>query len=430
MTRDQAIKFLITKPYKFGHMLGFTKLTEVHNKWIIDMIKGKGDKTLQASRGTYKTTCDSISLSLIIILLPNKRTLFMRKTDTDVKEVIKQVQKILQDPHTQVFVQAIYGDVQLKMTVQSATEITTNLSTDIKGTSQLVGIGLGSSLTGKHFDYIFTDDIVNINDRISKAERDRTKLIYQELQNIKNRGGRIFNTGTPWHKDDAFSIMPEPEKYDCYKMIEYGVMSEEDLADIKERMSPSLFAANYELQHIASEDIIFDDPEIGADSALVMNGTSHCDAAFFGEDYTAFTICATHDGKFYVFGKCWRKHIDDVMDEIVSLHEHFNCGKLWTETNADKGYVAKAFKEKGVRIATYHESQNKYVKIVSHLKFNWRNVIFVKGTDEEYIDMICDYNEDAEHDDAPDSLASLIRIMAKKIKNEDYVSIFESYYGG
>ena len=51
MTRKQAIDFLTKKPYRFGIMLGFDKLSEVHNKWIIDMVKGKDDKTLQASRG-------------------------------------------------------------------------------------------------------------------------------------------------------------------------------------------------------------------------------------------------------------------------------------------------------------------------------------------------------------------------------------------
>ena len=138
----------------------------------------------------------------------------MRKTDNDVKEIIKQTSKILQDQHTLYFVQCIYG-VNLRLATENATELTTNLSIDIRGTAQLVGTGCGGSLTGKHFDRIFTDDIVNVNDRISKAERERTKTVYQELQNIRNRGGRIFNTGTPWHKEDAFSMMPNIEKYDC-----------------------------------------------------------------------------------------------------------------------------------------------------------------------------------------------------------------------
>ena len=337
----------------------------------------------------------------------------MRKTDSDVKEVIKQVQKILENPYTQVFVNAIYG-VNLKLTVQSATEISTNLSIGIKGTSQLLGIGTGSSLTGKHFDFIFTDDIVNVNDRISKAERDRTKLVYQELQNIKNRGGKIFNTGTPWHKSDCFTLMSNIIQYNCYHEEIKRIINEHELIELKNKMAPSLFAANYELRFIANENVIFDRPQVGADPSLCEQGFSHVDAAFYGEDFTAFTIANIHDGKFYVYGKCWRKHIDDVMDEIVSLHNGFMAQKLYCELNADKGYVAKQFKVKGLRVSAYNESQNKYIKIVSHLKFEWDDVIFVKGTDEKYIEQICDFNEEAEHDDCPDSLASLIRIMAKR----------------
>ena len=145
-----------------------------------------------------------------------------------------------------------------------------------------------------------------------------------------------------------------------------------------------------------------------------MQGESHVDAAYYGEDWTAFTTAAIHDGKFYVLGKCWRKHIDDVEDNIVAIHTRMQAGKLHTETNADKGYVAKSLRSKGVRIATYHESQNKFIKISSYLKAEWPDIIFVEGTDPKYIEQICDYNEDAEHDDCPDSLASLIRSIGRR----------------
>lgn len=432
MTRQQAIEFLKYNPVKFAKMLGFTKLSSLHNKWIVDMVRGKEDKTLQSSRGTYKTTCVSMALALIIILLPNKRTMFMRKTDGDVKEVLKQVQKILNDPHTQYFVQAIYG-VNLRMLVASSTEILTNLTTDTKGTAQLVGIGTGASLTGKHFDRIFTDDIVNVQDRISKAERDRTKIIYQELQNIKNRGGRIFNTGTPWHKDDAFSIMPEPERYDCYQEDVREIISEEELDDIRSKMVPSLFAANYELRFIASEDVIFVSPRVGGDPAMVEQGIVHIDAAYGGEDYTAMTICRKKDGVYYVLGKLWHRAVDEVEDEIIDLRKKYNCGKVFCEDNADKGYLAKSLRKKGERVVTYHEAENKYMKIVTNLKPEWKNVVFVTGTDPEYIDQVCDYNEDADHDDAPDSLASVVRQLLKKkdseIQDGKYKSVFGGIYG-
>ena len=423
MTREQAVSFLLERPVAFARMLGFTKLGDLHNRWIVDMVRGRGDKTLQASRGTYKTTCVSVALALIIILLPKKRTLFMRKTDGDVKEVIKQVNKILKDPHTQYFVSVIYG-VNLRLTVESATELSTNLVYDVKGTSQLVGIGSGSSITGKHFDFIFTDDIVNLQDRISRAERERTKTVYQELQNIKNRGGRIVNTGTPWHPEDAFTVMPPAERFPCDHPEIRPIISPEDLAALRESMIPSLFAANYELRFIASEDVIFTNPRLGGDPAKVEQGITHIDAAYGGEDYTAFTAANVDGDTFYIYGRLWRKHVDDVQDQIVSLHDQFHAGRINCEDNGDKGYLGKELRKKGLRVSIYHESMNKFLKISTYLKGAWKNVVFVEGTDEEYINQVCDYTEDADHDDAPDSLSSVIRLLwKKKNRNRKWLKI-------
>lgn len=420
MTRDQAVRFLLRYPYKFAHSVGFTKLTQLHNEWMRDMISGTDDETLQAHRGSYKTTCVSVALAIMLVLRPNLRTLFMRKTDNDIKEVIAQVKKIVESPQMQCFVSAIYG-VNLKFTTSTANEISTNLTNDPRGTSQLVGLGMGGSLTGKHFDRIFTDDIVNVQDRISKAERDRTKMIYQELRNIVNRGGRIYNTGTPWHKDDCFVLMPNPKKFDCYST---GLIEDAVIKEIREKMTASLFAANYELRHIAAEDVIFSTPETGADLAMVEQGECHIDAAYGGEDYTAFTICKKHGGKYYIFGRVWKRHVDDVEGEIIELRKRFNAGRIFCEDNGDKGYLGKDLRRKGERVSIYHEDMNKFLKITTYLKSEWSNVIFVEGTDPEYINQICDYNENAEHDDAPDSCASIIRKLWKQGERKQYTPIY------
>ena len=425
MTRAQAIEILLKFPYKFGKAVGFTKLTPLHNQWIKMMVSGLGDVTLQAHRGSYKTTSVSLALAILMILYPNKKIAFFRKTDTAVKEIIIQTRKILEHPVTQVFIFAIWR-TNIVFTKNSATELNTNLTNDPRGVSQLTGVGTKSSITGKHYDIIFTDDIVTLIDRISKAERESTKLFYQELRNLINRGGRIINTGTPWHNEDAFTLMPNIQKYDCYQT---GLIGAEELEAIKKSMTASLFAANYELKHIADEDVLFSNPALGADITLVNNGISHVDSAYYGEDYTAFTIVAIHDGKFYVYGKCWRKHIDDCMDEIVSLYGVFLCSKIFTENNADKGYSAKEMKKRGLRVVTYHEDMNKYLKISTYLKGDWDNIVFVDGTDPEYISQILDYNEDAEHDDCPDSLSSLIRKMKKKRERNTEAKEYQSIMG-
>lgn len=419
MTREAAIAILLNEPVKIGYAVGFDKLTALHNRWIIEMIRGTQDKTLQAHRGSYKTTCVSIALACIFVLLPNKKTLFLRKTDADVKEVIRQVRNILLSPPMQEAARLIHGKDMVLIT-QTASELSSNLPGDSKGTSQLVAMGINGSITGKHFDRIFTDDIVNVQDRTSKAERDRTKIVYQELQNIRNRGGRIFNTGTPWHKEDCFSLMPNIERHDCYST---GLISKEKLQIIREAMTASLFAANYELRHIASDDVIFTSPQTGADPALAEQGICHIDASYGGEDGTAFTICKKSGGKYYIYGRLWQKHVDDCLPEIIRLRKAFNAGIIYSERNADKGYLAKALRDKGERADTYHEKTNKFVKITSYLKSEWKNVVFVAGTDAEYINQICDYTENAEHDDAPDSAASIVRKLWNK-KDTEYVPLW------
>lgn len=411
MTRTEAIRLLRDEPVKIGWAVGFKDLTvKLHNPWMREMICARSDKTLQAHRGSYKTTCVSIALACLVVLLPNKKIMFMRKTDSDVKEVIRQVQNILMSPYMQALCEVIHRR-PLMLTTASAVEVNTNLTTDAKGTVQLYGHGISGSLTGKHFDIIFTDDIVNVQDRISKAERDHTKIIYQELQNIKNRGGRIFNTGTPWHKEDCFCLMPEAERFDCYQT---GLIPAATLRSIRDSMAASLFAANYELRHIASDDVIFFDPVTGADLALAEQGICHIDAAYGGEDYTAFTVCHKKDGKYYIFGKLWRKHVDDCISDIIRYRQTLNAGVIYCEDNGDKGYLARDLRQKGERCVVYHESMNKFVKITSYLKAEWKHVVFVTGTDQEYINQICDYTETAEHDDAPDSLASIVRKLWSK----------------
>ena len=413
----QWLELLKKKPYAFGIESGFSDLTDIHNEWIKSFLFSKEDMTLQASRGTYKTTCLSIAMALMVVIYPKYNIIFLRKADDDVKEIIVQTAKLLQSDIYQALAGDLYGTT-LELTKESAFEIDTNLKATSRGTAQLIGIGSGGSLTGKHGDIIITDDIININDRVSKAARERTKYIYQELQNVKNRGGRFINTGTPWHKNDAFTLMPNIQKWDCYDV---GMFTDSTIQKLRESMSPSLFAANYELKHIADEDSMFTSPTIddGSNTHKILNGTAHIDAAYGGGDNSAFTIINRHsDGYIYVYGDLRAKHIDDVLHVFEAKREQYQAGTLFNETNADKGYLNKKIKRP---TKTYHEKMNKYIKISTYLRENWSKIIFVKDTSKEYINQILDYTENAEHDDAPDSLASLIR----ETQNKPSVKLFK-----
>lgn len=419
--RADIVNALRENPTAFAGRLGFPLLTDLHRDWCREMVFGHDDHTLQAHRGSYKTTTVSIALWLLLLLRPNAKVAFFRKTDKDVQEILDQVKKMLGSDVTQYLSDGLWG-TSCHLTTDNALEVGVSISNDPRGGAQLTGMGIGGSMTGKHYDIIFTDDIVNLKDRGSRAERENTKDRYREIKNLINRGGKIFNTGTPWHPKDAFELMPEPERWPWDKT---GLMTKEQYNEIAKVTTPSLLAANYQLRHIPSDDVIFTDPQKGAPIEMVYQGECQTDAAYYGEDYTAFSALNIHDGRIYVYGRMWRKHVDDCMDAICNDVERLMLGRMYMENNADKGYSARAFKERGVRVVGYHEKQNKFVKIVTYLKTSWPDIIFCEGTDEEYINQICDFTEDAEHDDSCDSLASLLQ-RSKLVKNmgQEYVSPF------
>lgn len=413
MDREDLKKLLKEQPYKIGHFVGFKDLTELHNTWLKSFLYSKENQTLLAHRGSYKTTDLSLFLAIHPITHPNQNIIFFRKTDTDVIEVIKQSEKILQSGCMQQIVKILYG-TNLEFTKFTDSEFCTNLCTSARGVSQVLGLGIGTSITGKHADIVVTDDIVNLKDRISRAERERTKMQYMELQNICNRGGRFINTGTPWHKEDAISIMPNVKRYDCYST---GLITREKLEQLRQSMSDSLFAANYELKHIADKDAMFKNPKFTDEKELIYGGLSHIDAAYDGADGTAFTILnRLKDGKIIGFGKRWDKHVDDCLNEIGVYHKLLRAGSISCEKNADKGYLAKELRGLGYHVNPYSESMNKFLKISTYLRSNWGNITWLEDTDPEYINEILDYNEFAEHDDSPDSAASLIRKMETRAR--------------
>jgi hypothetical protein len=412
---------LMQQTHIIGRMIGFKDLTPLHHEWIKEIALGDDDYTLQAHRGSYKSSSLAVAIALIMILYPKRNIIFLRKTDNDVAEMMGMVSKILRSKIIIDLANIVHdlkkSQTVLKIASENQESISTNLWKSPMGAPQLRGKGIKSSITGSHAWYVITDDICNLEDRISRSERERTKLQYDELQNIRNRGGRIINLGTPWHKEDVFSKMPNINRYDCYHT---GLITPEKLQELRNSMTPSLFAANYELKHIANEDALFKTPpQFFNDPELLRDGISHVDAAYSGKDSTAFTCGRYRDGIIYLYGRIWRKHVEDVMDTIIYEADRLMCWPLYNENNGDKGFVNKEFRLRNKWSKEYRESQNKYVKISSHLKKWWPNIRFLEGTDPEYISEIMDYTEDAEHDDAPDSAACVCRILGKYRRPEE-----------
>lgn len=407
-TREEAMTLMLERPAAVARACGYPLLNDpLHGAWMRKMLLGKEDLTLLAHRSSYKTTCLAVSLAMLMLLRPEESIILMRKTENGAAEMLRQVKIILNQDVMRRLSETLYGEaVGVKATTLG---ISCSCYAAKRGAYQLTGCGTNGSITGRHAERIFTDDIVDLHDRVSPQERERTRNVYMELQNVRIRGGRLVNIGTPWHKQDAISLMKGVERYDCYHT---GLMDDKAIRTLRGSMSPSLFAANYELRHIASEDALFPAvPGFFQGEEMLWDGIAHVDAAYGGEDWTALT-CAKREGEeIRLYGKLWRGHVEEHMEEMLLLCDHFRCGPIYCETNGDKGYLAKELRRRGAPVRMYRENSNKYVKIATWLKKWWQRIRFFEGTDPEYLGQILDYTVNAVHDDAPDSAACVCRVL-------------------
>lgn len=286
---------------------------------------------------------------------------------------------------------------------------------DLKKTETREGnvnaFGMSPNITGSHGEKILCDDIITLKDRLSQAEREKTAEYIRELRtNIVDPGQAVSFTGTPWHKLDGWSILPEPLKY-TINDTNLAAFTDEHKKKIKETTTPSLYAINYELKHIASENQMFTNPQFGEwDYRESCYG--HIDAKYEGTDTGALTFFSKTNNKEYPFqaiGFYFNCHVDDYIETIIDMYHKYNCIAIYKEKNDDKGYTAKALQKRGLQAISYHEDENKHIKISNYIYPVWKQIRWANETDLNHLNQIVDYEEGAEPDDAPDSLASLIK---------------------
>ena len=137
-----------------------------------------------------------------------------------------------------------------------------------------------------------------------------------------------------------------------------------------------------------------------------------------------------HDGRIQAVGFMFTEHIDKKYKWLVDKWRYYRCGTVYLEDNADKGYAARDLSAIGMITATYHEIENKHIKIIQNLRKYWHLIDWHDRTDPEYMAQILDYIEGMEPDDCPDSGASLIRqvpLLVGALASFEAVTIQDEY---
>lgn len=410
LRNPELARKIIHKPHTLGRYLGYKDLDGLHSEWIKYMWRSQNHVSLQAHRGSYKTTSVIIVGGLVNLTFHwNDRTSVIRKDFTSARDVVKVIGRHIQGQKYQALFHELFG-VYPRLVIDSSAKIQWDMKDSETPEGNFMPFGIGGSITGKHFDHIFCDDIITVRDRISKAERDAVdEFVREVMANVIDPGKFVKFSGTPWHPMDSWRILPPPLLYDIYN-TGIKAFTQERIEEIRKTTTRSLFAANYELKHTASEDQIFGEPHMTKDWDMTLPTYGHIDAKYQGSHTGAFTIMSRKpDDRIQAYGHIFYRHIDQEYSSLVSRWKRFRCGTVSLELNADKGYAARDLSIHGMLTRSYHEKDNKHVKIIQFLKKHWDIIDWHEDTDPEYLAQIMDYIEGQEPDDCADSAASCLR---------------------
>ncbi|MCR8647690.1 hypothetical protein [Leptospira interrogans] len=201
----------------------------------------------------------------------------------------------------------------------------------------------------------------------------------------------------------------------------------ENVLKLRARIGERLFNSLYQQTPLDVSERIFSDPKF-EEAPKDIKIFAFWDPAFRKaekkKDFNAFTAGGSSDGKFYVIsGEIWRTKLSESYDRVEKLCKKFHVSKLFIEDNKGEDALEIEMTERGILSKGITSVGDKDFRIQQYAKLNWDKIRFSNLVSQKYLKQILEYSDVVErHDDAPDSLAGLIREtkfgpQSKGIKN-------------
>lgn len=266
------------------------------------------------------------------------------------------------------------------------------------------------SIRGRHPDLIIMEDPITPDDT-SPAERVRVKKAYEELLKLTHN---LCIIGQPVHKLDLYQELRDqiPTFY-----ARYGDIPELD-ADLDAERAAGVdefsIQASYFLNIMDSQSLPF--ANIQMVDFAPKRSLCWIDPAREGNDYTAIVCGGRYLNDFIAVGFCFRRPWNDCINELREFQQAFNVERFVLETNGLGEFPVKELQKSGCPCVGFNTTQNKHAKIMNAatLRDDIR-LARLPNLKPEYleaqkifIEQTKNYEYNAEHDDAPDALASLI----------------------
>lgn len=178
-------------------------------------------KALLLPRGHLKTTLVTITKSIQFILRnPNIRILIANQVWDRSRDILREIKGHLEGGK----LPAIFGAFSSGRWTEDAI-IVKGRKRSLKEPT-IATTGIESETTGGHYDVIFLDDLIGLQNSQTPEQREKAKRFRRSMINLLEPGGKVIEVGTRWHLDDTFAEIFEKES-DYYDVMVKKVVDEE-----------------------------------------------------------------------------------------------------------------------------------------------------------------------------------------------------------
>jgi len=243
--------------------------------WLCGRLQDNKDSLVLVPRGHMKSTILKIKIIQLIIQNPMIRIGLFSRTAGLVEEQLSDIKRLLATPILRRYFPEIIPDPGPKY--QNWARSTQNTLTTKRDSSlgripqeeMVEAWGVGATITGRHYDVIVMDDIINEQSISTPEQMAKVRDYYSYLQAIKEPDGFEMIVGTRYHYSDIYGqIIKEgwfKNRVWTRQAIEngkpiYKFFTLSMLQKIRKRVSPYVWACQYENNPIPKELQIFPPP--------------------------------------------------------------------------------------------------------------------------------------------------------------------------
>ncbi|MBN2157912.1 MAG: terminase family protein [Spirochaetes bacterium] len=194
--------------------------------------------------------------------------------------------------------------------------------------------------------------------------------------------------------------------------------SAEYLMETRKNIGEKMFSSLYQQDPIDIIERLFADPKF-EEPPRDLKKIGYLDPSFGGSDYSALAIGGIHrkdegEGVIYITaGEIWKGQIDVTYDKTEKICKSLNIGTLYVEANQAQKALAHEFRKRGIIVREVQNMTNKHLRIMNDVKVPWSRIRFSRAVSDAFLKQVLNYSELARHDDAPDSLAGLIKQLGQ-----------------